>query len=553
MPIIVSYSLKFVIILVAYFITAKMGLSLDAVSGFATLVWVPTGISLAALVLFGSKLWPAIFLAAALVNLTTGAPILVALGIATGNTLEAVVAAFLLTKFTKILEFPSFSKDVFNFVVLAGFLSTAISATIGTTSLYLGGLSQPENLINTWTAWWIGDMLGNFIFFPLIIAWKNPFSRIDKKVNLELMAFLVIIIITNLSIFFKVLEDNRFLPPLRLYFIFPVLFWAALRFEKRTVTTAIAFTSLVAILSTIAGVSPFVTSGGTLSANLLNMQTFIGITSVMILTLYAVVFEREAVQRGLENRVRERTQDLEEEKTRALRGEAKEKELEIQERDFVSVASHQLLTPLALVSGYISMLVSGKLGSVDKEAKKYLEESFHGTERMSGLVKSLLTTSRIESGYIKIEKLKFDLSKLMHDVASDLNSKLESKGLDLKLSARTPILVKADQKQTREVLTNILDNAIKYTEKGSISVTISSKRKLGQVIVSDSGIGISKEALPHIFEKFFMSKNWVIKQSESHGLGLYISKLLLGMMGGTIRVESSVGIGSTFTITLPLA
>ena len=118
MPKIVNYSFKFVIVFVAYFITAKIGLLLDPQSGFATLVWAPTGISLAALILFGIKFWPVIFLAAALVNLTTGAPIITTLGIATGNTLEAVVAAFLLTKFTKILEFPSSSKDVFNFVVL---------------------------------------------------------------------------------------------------------------------------------------------------------------------------------------------------------------------------------------------------------------------------------------------------------------------------------------------------------------------------------------------------------------------------------------------------
>ncbi|MDO8452413.1 MAG: HAMP domain-containing sensor histidine kinase, partial [bacterium] len=223
------------------------------------------------------------------------------------------------------------------------------------------------------------------------------------------------------------------------------------------------------------------------------------------------------------------------------------------EKNFISMASHQLLTPLALMKGYISMLVSGKIGKIDEEAKKYLEESIEGGERMSNLVKSLLTTSRVESGKVQIKVVNFDLDKLVRNVALELKPKLEGKKLGLVVPSPKKLMVFADLDQTREVLTNVLDNAIKYSKKGGVTIATSQKDSMGLVSVSDTGIGINQKDLPHIFEKFYSSENWLQTQSESHGLGLYIAKLLLKEMGGTITVESKVGEGSTFTVSLPRA
>lgn len=228
-------------------------------------------------------------------------------------------------------------------------------------------------------------------------------------------------------------------------------------------------------------------------------------------------------------------------------------EIEAKEKDFISIASHQLLTPLALMKGYTSMLISGKLGKVDEEAKKYLVESLDGSERMSNLIKSLLTTSRIESGTIKIVGASFDLDEIAHSVATELNIKLKEKNLTIQLPPPKKLMVFADIDQAREVLKNVLDNAIKYTEKGTIIITESQTNSMGTVSISDSGIGINQKDLPHIFEKFYSSANWLQTQSESHGLGLYIAQLLLKLMGGTISVESKLKEGSTFTIALPLA
>ncbi len=227
-------------------------------------------------------------------------------------------------------------------------------------------------------------------------------------------------------------------------------------------------------------------------------------------------------------------------------------EMEKKERNFVSMASHQLLTPLTLMKGYTSMLISGKIGKIDQEVKKYLQESLMSSDRMSSLVKSLLTTSRIESKNIKIVKINFDLDELIQSVVNELKPKLESKKLIIELPAPKKLMVFANKEQSREILMNVLDNAIKYTEKGTITITESQTDSLGTISVKDTGIGINQKDMPHIFEKFYASENWLQKQNESHGLGLYIAKLFLKLMGGSIMVESKVGEGSTFFISLPL-
>lgn len=230
-------------------------------------------------------------------------------------------------------------------------------------------------------------------------------------------------------------------------------------------------------------------------------------------------------------------------------------EMETKERDFISMVSHQLLTPLALVRGYISMLISGKIGKIDKEAKRYLTESFHGGERMSKIIKSLLTMSRIESETINISKTNFDLNRLVKIIINILKQSLEHDNeISVKFfSSRHKIMVYADKQLTGEALKNVLNNAIKFGNKDTITVATSQKGNMGIVSVKDNGIGISQKELPHIFDKFYVSRNRLEAQSDSHGLGLYITKLFLKLMDGSIKVESKLKRGSTFTISLPLA
>lgn len=334
MPNIVGYLLKFILIFAAYFITAKIGLSLDAVSGFATLVWAPSGIALAALVLFGMKLWPAIFLAAFLVNLITGAPILVALGMGAGNTLEALIGTYLLNKFINVDTFLDYVKDVVVLTFGAAFFSTTISATIGVTSLYLGGIVPGDKYLDTWAAWWAGDMLGILVVSPFLITWsKFSFSTFKIKYPIESAVFILTIIFANLFIIFRVIPELLFIQP-RLYYIFPVLLWAGLRFDRKIVTAAIVCTSISTLIATINGVGSFASPTLSLTENLLNLQTFLVVMSIMILSLSAVVSERERAKKkleaanlGLDQKVKEQTANLQTEIDQRKKSEERLREI----------------------------------------------------------------------------------------------------------------------------------------------------------------------------------------------------------------------------------
>src|SRR5688572_22589671 len=159
-----------------YTLVGRLGLMMEPVGGFATVVWPPSGIALAALVLYGTRLWPGVALGAFLVNAWMGAPLSVALGISLGNTLEAVLGAWVL------LRVPGFNpslerlKDVI-FVVLAASLTTLVAATIGAMSLEIGGLVDAANFRDVWQAWWVGDMIGDLVVAPLLLTWITPRSE----------------------------------------------------------------------------------------------------------------------------------------------------------------------------------------------------------------------------------------------------------------------------------------------------------------------------------------------------------------------------------------
>src|SRR5688500_15329233 len=165
-----------------YIVAARLGLAFDAVSGFATLVWPPTGIALAAVLVLGYRVWPGILLGAIIANLLTGAPLLVALGIGTGNTLEALAGAYLLRRIPRFSATLENANSAAGVIVLAALVSTLISASIGVASLYFGGIVSSSQILQTWRAWWVGAMVGALLIAPLILVWaSSPRARFDRQ------------------------------------------------------------------------------------------------------------------------------------------------------------------------------------------------------------------------------------------------------------------------------------------------------------------------------------------------------------------------------------
>ena len=155
----------------AYFVAGKLGLMLAFVHASATAVWPPAGITLAALLILGYRVWPGIFLGAFLVNITTAGSAATSLGIAAGNTLEGLAGAYLVGRYANGRHAFDRAQDILKFAGLAGLLSTTISATFGVTSLSLGGFSRWADYGSIWWTWWLGDVVGNLVVAPLLVLW----------------------------------------------------------------------------------------------------------------------------------------------------------------------------------------------------------------------------------------------------------------------------------------------------------------------------------------------------------------------------------------------
>jgi PAS domain S-box-containing protein len=275
-----------------YFSAAKLGLSLDAVSGFATAVWPPAGIALVALSLFGYRLWPGIALGAFLVNASAGAPVLVASGMAIGNTLEAVVGTYLLQHIVGFQPALARLRDVFGFVVLAAGLSTLLSATLGVTSGWLGGVIPAAIYGRAWWTWWLGDVMGDLVVAPLLWIWRTPPRMHLPRWRLaEAGALLLCMVAVSLFVFGGPWATHTMA---YLYLLFPFLIWAAFRFGPHGAVTTVSLVSAIAIWGTVRGFGHFASQ--TLHEGLFELQAFMSSVAVTSLLLAAAVAERQRLE-----------------------------------------------------------------------------------------------------------------------------------------------------------------------------------------------------------------------------------------------------------------
>jgi PAS domain S-box-containing protein len=229
-----------------------------------------------------------------------------------------------------------------------------------------------------------------------------------------------------------------------------------------------------------------------------------------------------------------------------------EKEIDKAKTEFVSLASHQLRTPLSTVSWYTEMLLSGDAGKISKKQKKFLDEVYKGNRRMIDLVNSLLNVSRIELGTFAVEPVLSDIKEIAETVFDELVQLIKEKKLKIIKKYEKIGKINLDQKLIRIVFQNLLTNAIKYTnEKGIVELCVQKKNGKIQVSVKDNGFGIPENAKKNIFSKLFRADNAKIKDSGGTGLGLYIIKSIIEQSGGEIWFESEENKGSTFFFTIP--
>jgi PAS domain S-box-containing protein len=282
------YLARVVGVAAAYVVTAQGGLSLGALGGVATAVWPPSGISLAALLLGGYRLWPGITAGAVLANLLIGAPVPTALAIGGGNTIEALLGAFLLQEVAGVHKELDCVRDVMGLVGLAALLSTLVGATIGTTSAWFGGLIPSAMYREGWFTWWVGDAVGDLTVAPLMLTWGTPPRARGRRGTSAELAFLLLVLAASCGIVFGWLRRPA------AWAVFPFTIWAALRFGQRGATATVFVAAGIAIWATAQGAGPF--AGVGLREDLMLLQLLLGVLSVTGLTLAAVLSSRESAE-----------------------------------------------------------------------------------------------------------------------------------------------------------------------------------------------------------------------------------------------------------------
>ncbi|MEP6668896.1 MAG: PAS domain S-box protein [Chthoniobacter sp.] len=248
---------------------------------------------------------------------------------------------------------------------------------------------------------------------------------------------------------------------------------------------------------------------------------------------------------NLEHKVTERTRDL-------AAANARLKELDHLKSEFLATMSHELRTPLNSIIGFTGILRQGLAGPMNDEQKKQLGMVHSSARHLLGLINDLLDLSRIESGKMELFVEDFAVADLVNEIAQILAPQVEQKKLHLETAIDQPALrMRADRKKCFQILLNLANNAVKFTDVGRVVLKVSSDPTNVTFLVQDTGIGIKTDNLTHLFEAFRQVDGSARRVYEGTGLGLYLSKQLARMLGGHISVESEFGVGSRFTLALP--
>jgi PAS domain S-box-containing protein len=253
-----------------------------------------------------------------------------------------------------------------------------------------------------------------------------------------------------------------------------------------------------------------------------------------------------------------------------IRDVSQEKNEEQQRADFISTASHEMRTPVAAIEGYLALALNEKVSKVDTRAREYLEKAHTSTQHLGKLFQDLLTSAKAEDGRLTSHPVVTDVGLFVEQLAEDLRFVAQKKGLDMEFVMNSHIdqgvidasgstaktiqplyYALVDPDRLREVITNVFDNAVKYTESGKVSLGVTGNDKVVQIRVTDTGPGIPAEDISHLFQKFYRVDNSATRSIGGTGLGLFICRKIIELYSGTIWAESVVGKGSTFYINLP--
>ena len=552
-----------------YFVVARLGLLLASIHASASPVWPATGLALAAVLMLGTRAWPAIFVGAFLANATNAGSFATSLGIATGNTLEAVVGASLVNAFAGGRGAFDHARRAVRFAAV-GLPSTALSAGLGVASLCAGGFAAWSQFGPIALTWWLGDYGGFLVVTPALVLLAAP-SRIQwsRTRVLEAVGIALTVALVSGWVFASQypLPGRNF--PLSFLCVPPAL-WAAFRFQRHGAAVAVLLATAIADWGTSHGLGPF----GVVERNqgLLLTQAFMCVVGVASLVLAGAMFERLRVERALrlayrdlglrfrekrvdlartvkalhqaQNEILQVNEELEERvRTRTLELERSNQELE----RFASVAAHDLHEPLRTVTWYTRLLAERLSGQDSPEVRGMVGRILEGTRWMGSIIDALLEYSRLSTARPRVERVASSaaLERAWHNLA---RRALES-GASLDHGSLPE--VECDERLLVRVFQNLIENAIKFHGDRPPHVRVTARRRDQgwEFVVHDRGIGIPEPELERVFELFHRLDPR--DDTPGAGIGLATCRRILERHGGRIWASSRPGHGCTITFVLP--
>jgi signal transduction histidine kinase/CheY-like chemotaxis protein len=536
----ISYAGGLVAIGVIYFTLAKGGLALASVHPSATPIWPPTGLALAAVLLWGYRTWPAIFTAAVIANATTAGSVATAIAIATGNTIEAVVGAYLVNRWSRGRHTFSRPNSVAKFAMICIVIATPISASIGLTSLAIAGYIDRANFATAWVTWWLGDVTGALVIAPVIVLWASSHDHaFNSNEFLETVGVLATAAVVGLIAYSPLIEQTPSRDPLGFLAILPML-WAALRRGPRDTATVALVLAAITIWGTLTGGGPFTTADLNVSF-LLVLMFLISITVPSLLLSADVEVRKKGEKRlrraqiELERKVAERTQELE------LANAAKSR--------FLAMASHDLRQPLHALGLFIAQL---RMPLRSGERTRTIELVDATRKEMDEMLNSLLDMSKLEAGILIPTITEFPIARLLQKLETTFDQATRQIGLRLRVR-RSDAWVRSDAMLLERILLNLVSNAVRYTLRGGIIVGCRRRGQMLRIEVWDSGPGIPEDQKENIFGEFFQLAARDRNRYGSMGLGLAIVDKLRLLLNHPIDLASTVGRGSRFAILVPMA
>ncbi|MBD2446419.1 MASE1 domain-containing protein [Nostoc sp. FACHB-152] len=551
------------IIPLMHFYLCKVSVSMSFENGSAA-IWPSAGLFLASFLLLGYRIWPVIFFGDIIAEYVHLYPndLLASSLISVWDTVDSLVASFLINRLIKHRNILERSGDTFKFLVLL-VPTPVVGTTLAATTLCLRNITPWTAYAELWRSWFTALIGGALVVTPMLLTWfqkSGKQERLNRDKIIELALLLLSLITISRITFWQGYPVE--------YMIVPLLIWSAFRFGQRESTLLVVIVSAIAVFTTARGVGAFAKLGS-VNQSLLLLQSFIGVVAITTFILCAVINENRKAQAtlkrtndDLEQRVQERTQQLSQALETADAAKVAADSANKAKSEFLANMSHELRTPLNGILGYAQIL---------RRSEPLTEPGFHGIDiiyqcgsHLLTLINDVLDLSKIEAQKMELHPIEFHFPSFLEGVTEICRIRAEQKGISFiyQGDARLPVGVRADEKRLRQVLINLLGNAIKFTDKGSVVFRITSQPVVNQAQeqsaiykirfeVEDTGVGMAKEQVEKIFLPFEQVGD-IKKQAEGTGLGLAISSKIVSLMNSQIEVQSELGKGTSFWFEVEL-